>query len=66
MLCIPTHLKFVEREVKKQVGSSECIPNRVNISERCKTLPDCSDVSLAVTSPCRLQLCTAVRSLGVM
>jgi hypothetical protein len=49
---------------EKHVSSSECIPNTVIIFERDKTASGRSEMSLAATRPCRLQLCTLPRTLG--
>ena len=38
----------------------ECPPNRVNVFERGITLPGRPEVSLAATTPCRLQLSTVL------
>jgi len=38
-------------------GTYKCTPNTVNVFETGITLPGRSEVSLAATAPCRLQLC---------
>ena len=38
----------------------EYTPNGVNVCEKDITLPGLSEVSLAATRPCRLQLCTVL------
>lgn len=55
------HLKNVHSH-----WSYECIHNRVNVSERGLMLSGHSDVTLAVTILCWLQLCTTTRSSVVM
>jgi hypothetical protein len=42
--------------------SYECTPNAVNVFDIGTTLPDRSDVSLTVATPCRLQLCAVLGS----
>jgi hypothetical protein len=44
-------------------GSCECASKGVNVFGRCIRLPGRSEMSLASTTPCRLQLCVVSGSI---
>jgi len=46
------------------VTSSECPPNRANVSETGITLPGRSEVSQAAATPCRQELCKMIGNSG--
>ena len=56
---LSTHLQLFSTSFKNIYGEwgHHCTPNWVNVFEIGMTLPGRCEVSLAVTTPCRLQLC---------
>ena len=55
---------ITRRRVAARSEGYVCTPNGVNVFERGITLPGCTELRLAVTTPCRLQLCTVLTEIS--